>query len=89
VGANGLKSFRWGVFPQVFPLFASSSIYYWESNTRDSTVVAFVGGGGIGFILTQNLSLLEYAHVSVILITLVLTVALLDRVSDFARSKVL
>ena len=88
-GANGLKSFRWGVFPQVFPLLASSSIYYWESNTRDSTVVAFVGGGGIGFILNQNLSLLEYAHVSVILVTLVLTVALLDRVSDFARSKVL
>ncbi len=88
-GANGLKSFRWGVFPQVFPLLASSSIYYWESNTRDSTVVAFVGGGGIGFILNQNLSLLEYAHVSVILVTLVLTVALLDRVSDFARSRIL
>lgn len=88
-GANGLKRFRWGVFPQVFPLLASSSIYYWESNTRDSTVVAFVGGGGIGFILNQNLSLLNYADVSVILVTLVLTVALLDRVSDFVRSKIL
>ncbi|GCE23346.1 PhnE/PtxC family ABC transporter permease [Dictyobacter kobayashii] len=42
VGANGLKRFRWGVFPQAFPLLASNSIYYWESNTRDSTVVAFV-----------------------------------------------
>jgi len=89
VGANGLKRFRWGVFPQAFPLLVSSSIYYWESNTRDSTVVAFVGGGGIGFILNQNLSLLEYAHVSVILVTLVLTVALLDRVSDFVRSRVI
>jgi phosphonate ABC transporter permease subunit PhnE len=89
VGANGLKRFRWGVFPQAFPLLVSSSIYYWESNTRDSTVVAFVGGGGIGFILNQNLSLLAYANVSVILVTLVLTVALLDRVSDFVRSRVL
>lgn len=89
VGANGLKRFRWGVFPQAFPLLVSSSIYYWESNTRDSTVVAFVGGGGIGFILDQNLSLLAYAHVSVILVTLVLTVALLDRVSDFVRSRVI
>ena len=89
VGAGGLKRFRWGVFPQAFPLLVSSSIYYWESNTRDSTVVAFVGGGGIGFILNQNLSLLEYAHVSVILVTLVLTVALLDRVSDFVRSRVI
>ena len=89
VGAGGLKRFRWGVFPQAFPLLVSSSIYYWESNTRDSTVVAFVGGGGIGFILDQNLSLLAYAHVSVILVTLVVTVALLDRVSDFVRSRVI
>lgn len=88
-GANGLKRFRWGIFPQAFPLLVSSTIYYWESNTRDSTVVAFVGGGGIGFILDQNLSLLEYANVSVIVITLVLTVMLLDRVSDFVRSRVL
>lgn len=88
-GANALKRFRWGVFPQAFPLLASSTIYYWESNTRDATVVAFVGGGGIGFLLDQNLSLLNYANVSVILVTLVVTVILLDRVSDFVRSKVL
>ncbi|BCL77746.1 phosphate/phosphonate ABC transporter permease [Ktedonobacteria bacterium brp13] len=88
-GANGIQRFRWGVFPQVFPLLVSSSIYYWESNTRDSTVVAFVGGGGIGFLLNQNLSLLNYSNVSVILITLVITVAALDRISDFVRSRVL
>jgi phosphonate ABC transporter permease subunit PhnE len=88
-GANGIQRFRWGVVPQVFPLLVSSSIYYWESNTRDSTVVAFVGGGGIGFLLDQNLSLLNYSNVAVILITLVITVAALDRVSDFVRSRVM
>ncbi len=88
-GANGIKRFRWGVIPQVFPLLVSSSIFYWESNTRDSTVVAFVGGGGIGFLLNQNLSLLNYAEVSVILVTLVVTVAVLDRLSDFVRAQVL
>lgn len=88
-GASGLKIFRWGIIPQAFPLLISSSIYYWESNVRDSTVVAFVGGGGIGFILQANLSLFEYAHVSVIIASLVLVVVLLDRVSDFVRAKVL
>ncbi|GHO83905.1 phosphonate ABC transporter, permease protein PhnE [Dictyobacter formicarum] len=88
-GANGAKQFRWGVFPQVFPLLVSSSIYYWESNTRDSTVVAFVGGGGIGFLLNQNLSLLNYSNVTVILVTLVITVIVLDRISDFVRARVL
>lgn len=89
VGANGLKTFRWGVFPQAFPLVASYSIYNWESNVRDSTVVAFVGGGGIGFLLQANLALLDYANVSVMLIVLLLTVAILDRFSDFIRSRIL
>lgn len=89
VGANGFKTFRWGVFPQAFPLVASYSIFNWESNGRDSTVVAFVGGGGIGFLLQQNLSLLNYANVAVLLIVLILTVAILDRFSDFVRSKII
>ena len=89
VGANGLKTFRWGVFPQAYPLVASYSIFNWESNVRDSTVVAFVGGGGIGFLLQANLALLDYANVSVMLIVLLVTVALLDRFSDFVRSKII
>jgi phosphonate transport system permease protein len=88
-GANGLKRFRWGVFPQAFPLVASYSIFNWESNGRDSTVVAFVGGGGIGFLLQANLSLLDYANVTVMLIVLILTVSLLDRFSDFVRSRII
>jgi len=88
-GANGLKTFRWGVFPQAFPLLASYSIFNWESNGRDSTVVAFVGGGGIGFLLQANLALLDYANVAVLLIVLIFTVALLDRFSDFVRSKII
>ncbi len=89
VGANGLKAFRWGVFPQAFPLVASYSIFTFESNTRDSTVVAFVGGGGIGFLIQQYTNLLDYAVVSVLLIVLIITVAILDRFSAFVRSKIL
>jgi phosphonate transport system permease protein len=89
VGANGLKTFRWGVFPQAWPLVASYSIFNWESNGRDSTVVAFVGGGGIGLLLQAYMSLLDYANVAVILIVLILTVTILDRFSDFVRSKII
>jgi ABC-type phosphate/phosphonate transport system permease subunit len=77
------------VFPQAFPLVASYSIFNWESNGRDSTVVAFVGGGGIGFLLQANLSLLDYANVSVMLIVLILTVSMLDRFSDFVRKRII
>jgi phosphonate transport system permease protein len=89
VGANSLKRFRWGVFPQAYPLVASYSIYNFESNTRDSTVVAFVGGGGIGFLIQQFTNLLDYATVAVLLIMLILTVSILDRFSAFIRSKII
>jgi len=89
VGANGLKSFRWGVFPQAFPLVASYSIFTFESNTRDSTVVAFVGGGGLGFLLQSSINLLDYAYVSMLVIMLIVAVTIMDRFSAFIRGKII
>ena len=89
VGADGFKTFRWGVFPQAFPLIISYSFFDFESNTRNATVVAFAGGGGIGLLLQANINLLNYANVMVMIVVLVVTVSVLDRASDFIRSKII
>jgi phosphonate transport system permease protein len=89
VGANGLKRFRWGITPQALPLLASYSLFNFESNVRDSTVLAFVGGGGIGFLLYEDINLLQYHNVAVLLAMLIVAVILLDRVSDYLRSKII
>jgi phosphonate transport system permease protein len=89
VGAGGLKSFRWAVIPQVLPLMASYSLYTFESIVRDSTVLAFVGGGGIGFFIYDAVQVLDYSSVAVYIAMLIVAVILLERVSDFLRSKII
>jgi phosphonate transport system permease protein len=89
VGASGIKSFRWAVIPQVFPLMASYSLYSFESIIRDSTVLAFVGGGGIGFFIFEEVQVLDYANVAVHIAMLIVAVIILERVSDYLRSKII
>ncbi|MGO7830583.1 PhnE/PtxC family ABC transporter permease, partial [Rhizobium johnstonii] len=48
VGAAPVAVHRYGVIPQVLPVFISHSLYFWESNTRSAAVIGAVGAGGIG-----------------------------------------
>jgi phosphonate transport system permease protein len=89
VGAGGIKSFRWAVIPQVLPLMASYSLYTFESIVRDSTVLAFVGGGGIGFFIFESVQVLDYSDVAVYVAMLIVAVIAMERVSDYLRSKII
>jgi phosphonate transport system permease protein len=89
VGASGIKSFRWAVIPQVLPLMASYSLYTFESIVRDSTVLAFVGGGGIGFFIYESVQVLDYSDVAVYIAMLIVAVIVMERVSDYLRSKII
>ena len=42
------------------PDFISFIIYHWDINVRISTILGFVGGGGIGYYLSQRINVLEY-----------------------------
>ncbi len=53
VGANTTLIQRYGVVPQVLPVFLSQSLYFWESNTRSATIIGAVGAGGIGLKLWE------------------------------------
>jgi len=88
-GANGIKQFRWGIMPQALPVLVSYSLFNFESNVRDSTVAAFVGAGGLGFLLFQNLEYLSYHSASTLFAVLIVAVILLDRMSDFIRSRII
>ncbi|MDP7421431.1 MAG: phosphate/phosphonate ABC transporter permease, partial [bacterium] len=52
-GAKRLQVIRYGIVPQIIPSFLAFTIYRWDINVRMSTIIGFVGGGGIGFILQQ------------------------------------
>jgi phosphonate transport system permease protein len=50
-------------------------------------VLGFVGGGGIGFILYQNIQLLRYRSASTNMFAIAIVVIILDYVSARVREK--
>lgn len=88
-GASPLQVVRYAVVPQIVPQFIAFTIYRWDINVRFSTVIGFVGGGGIGFILQQYINLLQWRQAATALWMIALVVALLDYASAVVRERVL
>jgi phosphonate ABC transporter permease subunit PhnE len=87
-GANRLQTIIYAVMPQIVPPYIAFTIYRWDINVRMSTIIGFAGGGGIGFLLQQNLNLLKYRQAAVQMIAIALVVATLDYVSAKIREKI-
>ncbi len=87
-GANSLQTIIFGVVPQIVPPYLAFTIYRWDINVRMSTVIGFVGGGGIGFILIQWVNLLRYRQAGVAVWAIVIVVWVMDYVSSVVREKI-
>lgn len=87
-GANALQTVIYAVVPQIVPPYIAFTIYRWDINVRMSTVIGFVGGGGIGFILIQWVNLLRYKQAGVAVWAIVIVVWTMDVVSSWVREKV-
>jgi len=86
-GANWIQVIMYAVVPQIIPPFVSFTIYRWDINIRMSTVIGFVGGGGIGFLLQQWIRLLDYRSAGIAVWFIAITVAILDYVSAEIRER--
>ncbi len=84
-GANRLQTIVYAVIPQIVPPYISFTMYRWDINVRMSTIIGFAGGGGIGFLLIQNINLLNYRAASVQMIAIALVVASMDYLSSKLR----
>jgi len=87
-GASPLQVVRYAVVPQIVPPFIAFTIYRWDTNVRMSTVIGFVGGGGVGFILQQYINLLQYRQAATAVWAITLVVAALDYLSAVVRERV-
>jgi hypothetical protein len=47
-GASRAQQLSFGIIPQILPAFAGISVFRWDINIRESTVLGLVGAGGIG-----------------------------------------
>lgn len=88
-GANWFQVIRYGILPQVLPPFTALTIYRWDINVRSSTIVGFVGGGGIGLYLIQWINNADYQAVSSAFIAIGLVVILMDFFSAQLRKQII
>jgi phosphonate transport system permease protein len=88
-GATRRQVLRFGVLPQVLPLFLSYVLYRFESNVRAATVLGFVGAGGIGLYLQTYLRMIDYPAASTVLLVTVVMVMAVDFASARIRARLI
>lgn len=86
-GATKMQEIVYGVIPQVLPLWIGFTLYRFESNVRSATVLGLVGGGGIGMTFNETMRSFQYEAAGAILVIVVITVSLLDILSQRIRAR--
>lgn len=88
VGASPVNVQRYGVLPQVMPVFLSQMLYFWESNTRSATIIGAVGAGGIGLKLWEAMRTnSNWANVAYMVVLILIVVFIFDAISNALRSR--
>ncbi|GAB1537989.1 phosphonate ABC transporter, permease protein PhnE [Scytonema sp. NUACC21] len=85
LGATSPQVFLYGVIPLTFPHFLAYILYRWEVCVRATAIVGFVGAGGLGRLLTEQLSSFDYKGVLATLIVLIILTFLVDITSTMMR----
>jgi phosphonate transport system permease protein len=88
-GAKGGQVLTFGIIPQILPAFAGISVFRWDINIRESTVLGLVGAGGIGLQLDASISNLAWTQVSLILLVVLGTVVISEWVSAKVRHAII
>ncbi|MDE0521581.1 MAG: phosphonate ABC transporter, permease protein PhnE [Boseongicola sp.] len=88
-GASRWQVMAYGIVPQILPAFAGISVFRWDINIRESTVLGLVGAGGIGLQLSASLNVLAWPQVSLILLVILAAVMISEWVSAKVRGAII
>lgn len=86
-GANSIEAAIYGIVPQIKPAFIGVSTYRWDINVRASTIIGFVGAGGIGVELNTRINFFQWQAVLTILLAILVIVIFSEFVSAYLRRK--
>jgi phosphonate transport system permease protein len=87
-GASRLQVLWMGILPQVLPVIYGTTVYRWDINIRESSVLGFVGAGGIGILLYSSINQFLWQEVTVILITVFGVVIASEFISATVRRRI-
>ncbi len=88
-GAGAMQVMDYAIVPQVLPAFAGISVFRWDINIRESTILGLVGAGGIGLQLQSSLNTLAWSQVTVIFALILVTVVISEWVSAKVRHAII
>lgn len=86
-GASPMQQLLYGYLPASFANMLSYTMYRLECAVRSSSILSFVGLGGLGFQIQISLSDLKYNEVWTFLFFLVILVVLIDIWSNLLRRR--
>ena len=83
MGCAPFPAFIHAVLPEILPSYLTNALYLLETNVRQSSILGYVGAGGIGLILNEKISWREFQKVGAILLVLFLTVCVIEAISRY------
>ncbi len=87
-GAGTAQVYLIGVLPQVIPVVLGTTIYRWDINIRESSVLGFVGAGGIGLQLYASINQFAWQQVLMVLVAILAIVLVSEALSAYARARI-
>lgn len=88
-GAGYAPTIRHAVLPASMPQMISWLLYMIETNIRDATLVGMLTGTGIGFSFEVYYKALNYHASSLVVILIVITVLVIESLSNYIRRVIL
>ena len=85
LGASSGHLMIYGVMPQNLSRFLAYGLYRWEVCLRETVVVGLVGAGGLGRLLTEQISSFDYGGVGLTLVVFFLLTLGVDAISHRMR----
>lgn len=87
IGCTTFEKVRYGILPQLMSLFLSETIYRFDINMREASILGLVGAGGIGAPLIFAMNGYKWNQVGAILIGLVILILIIEWMSNKLRTK--
>lgn len=87
IGMNRVEAFRYSIYPQVLSRYLSTSLFCFEGNVRYAAILGYVGAGGIGLLIHENIGWRDYSRVGMIIMSLIITVYVIESISEHFRKK--
>lgn len=88
-GGSWFDQVRYGIVPQVIPNIISYTLLRFEINVRSSSIIGFVGAGGLGQEIRVAMSLQEYTDLSALFLIIFTTVIVIDMLSEKIRHRII